>query len=89
MRDEQGNLQAGAVFLFFQSKIIYLFGASSDAGKNTGAMALLFDLFIQEKSGQNLVLDFEGSNIESLARFYKGFGGKEAYYYHLNLKKVL
>jgi hypothetical protein len=43
-------------------------------------MTFLFDNVINEFAGTQVVLDFEGSNDENLARFYRGFGAKEVYY---------
>ena len=37
-------------------------------------MFLLIDHFIRGNANKHLTLDFDGSNDESLARFYKGFG---------------
>ncbi len=37
-------------------------------------MFLLIDHFIKENANKHLTLDFDGSNDEALARFYKGFG---------------
>ncbi len=51
-------------------------------------MFLLIDEFIKDNSGTNLVLDFEGSNIEGVARFYSGFGSKPFNYTSIKLNKL-
>lgn len=78
------NLCAGAIFLIYQERAIFLFSASGEA-KNNGAMFLLIDRFISEYSETIHILDFEGSNNPGLARFYKSFASKE--YVYLQLKK--
>ncbi|MFH2096424.1 MAG: hypothetical protein ABIJ16_12010 [Bacteroidota bacterium] len=74
------TLCATAFFPTAGQKSIYLFAASSPEGMENRAMFLLIDRYIHDHSEQNLTLDFEGSNIESLARFYKGFGAIECLY---------
>lgn len=75
-----GKLCAAAFFMFSHQKAIYLISASSDEGKEQRAMFLLIDTFIRDYSGRSLTLDFEGSKIAGIARFFKGFGGKPAYF---------
>ncbi len=75
-----GKLCAGAFFLQSYESFIFLFSASNDESKENGAMFLIIDHFIRKHSGNKTILDFEGSNIKSLARFYKGFGAVEFYY---------
>jgi hypothetical protein len=76
---------SAAFFLKSDKRITYLKGASTEFGRDNGGMHLLFDLLIHEYSGKEIVLDFGGSNIPSLARFYKNFGAKD--YVYLQLKK--
>ncbi|MDP4267313.1 MAG: hypothetical protein Q8880_07760 [Bacteroidota bacterium] len=76
-------LCGGAFFVQSNNKIIFLFSATDNFGKENGAMSFLISSFIKENSMRNLVLDFEGSNIENLARFYSGFGAKKCTYLHL------
>jgi hypothetical protein len=45
----------------------------------------LFDFFIQKHAGTDSLLDFGGSSVETVARFYKNFGAKDCVY--LQLKK--
>lgn len=78
--DAEGKLLAGAFFIDSNGKVIFLFSGLSERGKETGAMFFLLDRFIHDNAQKNLVLDFEGSNDPSLARFYRGFGAKECIY---------
>ena len=57
----------------------------TDNGKSKGAMHLLFDYFIRQNSGKHYLLDFGGSSVDSVARFYKNFGAKDCLY--LQVKK--
>jgi hypothetical protein len=80
VKNEKGELIAGAFFTDSNGKVIFLFSGNSEEGKEKGAMFLLIDHFIGENALKNLVLDFEGSNDPQLARFYRGFGAKECVY---------
>lgn len=77
---ESGGLCAAAFFVTCHNRIYFLMGASNVQGKDNGAMFLIFDVLIQEYTGKGLVLDFEGSMIPGVARFFKGFGAIENNY---------
>jgi hypothetical protein len=68
------ELCAGAVFLESHKKTVFIFSGLSAEGRERRAMFLLIDNFIREHANKHLTLDFDGSNDEALARFYKGFG---------------
>ncbi len=76
----ENHLLAAVFFLFSHKKAYYLFAASTEEGKEKRAMFLLIDEFIRKYSEKNMTLDFEGSNIEGLARFYQGFGATDCQY---------
>jgi len=57
-------------------------------GKTIGASHALIDAFIKDHANQNLILDFEGSDIRNLAFFYSGFGAKEEIYPALKINKL-
>ena len=84
----EGRLCAGVFFLQDKSRWIFHFAASDPRARETGAMFMLVDSFIREHSGQPVILDFEGSNDQNVARFYKGFGGFEGKYYQLTLNRL-
>jgi hypothetical protein len=72
---ETGDLLAGALFVLFRTRLVYLFAAASNAGKKAAAPMLLLDYAIQRHAGTaGLVLDFEGGMIPSIARFFANFG---------------
>lgn len=88
----ENRLCAGVVWLTKGGRSIFLFSATDDRAKKTGAMFFLIDQFIQENAGKNMILDFEGSNLPGLARFYKGFGSEEMVYLQIrrnNLPKLI
>ncbi|MCX6257821.1 MAG: GNAT family N-acetyltransferase [Bacteroidia bacterium] len=84
-----GGKLCSAVFLVTSgTHCIYLLPCSDDKGKQTSAMFLLIDNFIRVHAGRNLVLDFEGSNIESIARFYAGFGASSCEYINVRINRL-
>ncbi|MCK4345205.1 MAG: hypothetical protein KAX05_07945 [Bacteroidales bacterium] len=83
-----GKYCAGAYFLFSMDSFVFLFSASSPESRENGAMFLIIDNFIKAKAGSNYLIDFQGSNIESLARFYRGFGSKPMEYLSIRQNKL-
>jgi hypothetical protein len=80
------HLVAAAIFAFSNERAIFLLSASSERGKERRAMFLVVDRFIEmyaEKMGK---LDFEGSNIVSIARFFRGFGAKPEIYQRIRFQ---
>lgn len=80
VNDLDNNTIAGAVFMHSHDRIIFLFSGSDKAHKDKHALTLLLDNVIKEFSETQYTLDFEGSDNDGLARFYKGFGGSEVFY---------
>lgn len=83
---------AGAIFIKYNDQAIFLFSGANDEAKSCGAMSLLIDNFIKTNAGNNILLDFEGSNNKNLARFYLGFGAKSINYNSIrknNLPKII
>jgi hypothetical protein len=53
-----------------------------------GASHLLVDSFIKDHAARNLTLDFEGSDVQTLAFFYSCFGAVEEKYTALKLNRL-
>lgn len=82
---EGNSLVAGQFWVQWQGRSTLLLNASTSEGKAIGAPTLLIDQMIQSKAGLDHCIDFEGSSIPGLARFYKGFGASdEPFYFHVD-----
>lgn len=78
--NSEKKLLASCIFFFSNKRAYYILVGNHPDGRNTGASHALIDAFIKDYAGKDLILDFEGSDIESLALFYNGFGAtKEVY----------
>lgn len=63
----KNELLASCIFFFSHQRAYYILVGNSPNGKTIGASHMLIDAFIKDYSGKNIVLDFEGSDIPSLA----------------------
>lgn len=86
--NEQNSWLAAVFFLNTNQKCIYLAASSNSEGKEKSAMSLLVDSFIQKNAESNRTLDFEGSNIQGIARFYAGFGAIPQIYLSVHLNRL-
>jgi len=71
---DEGELLSSCVFFFSHRRAYYILVGNHRDGRTRGSSHALIDEFIKEHAGKDLILDFEGSDIESLALFYDGFG---------------
>lgn len=92
VNDKDNNVIAGAIFVCSHDRIIFLFSGSDEKHKDKHALTMLLDNVIREFSETQYTIDFEGSDNDGLARFYKGFGGVEVFYPEIrynNMKGIL
>lgn len=76
-----GNLISGAIFLKDRIRHTVLFSATSVVGLKLNAFTAIINQIIIENSNTNLILDFEGSMVKSIAYFNASFGAhKETYF---------
>ena len=78
------QLISAAFFSNCLGRSIYLFSASNSSAKEIGANHFLIDNYIAKYKKDSLILDFEGSMIPNLARFYSSFGAEKKYYFLIN-----
>jgi len=83
-----GQLVASGVLFFSHKRAYYILAGNHPNGKTVGASNLLINAFIQDNAGNDLLLDFEGSDIPSLAFFYSRFGATMEMYVGLKMNKL-
>jgi hypothetical protein len=79
---------SAAFFAFSRTRAIYLVSASGKTGKEHRSMFRIVDAFLREYAGSGKILDFEGSNIPSVARFFAGFGAQAEIYQGLSFSRL-
>ena len=83
-----GKLIGGAVFLIDAKRIVYLFSAVSNVGKEKQVASLLLHSMIEAYANTTKIVDFEGSQISGVAAFFKSFGAQKETYFLLK-KRLL
>lgn len=78
-----GEVLAAAAFFVSHNRITMQLPTSSPKGREENAMHLLIDMTIRTNAGRPIMLDFEGSSVPGIARFYEGFGAKSRPYLEL------
>jgi len=84
----EGHECAAVFFLQHEKRIYYLIPVSNSLGKEKKAMFAIVDHVIQKFAGTNIILDFEGSNISGIARFFEGFGAVNHQYPSLKINRM-
>jgi hypothetical protein len=82
------RLMASALFLMHGKRAYYILVGNHPDGKTRGASHTLIDAFIQDHAGQEITLDFEGSDVPSLAFFYESFGAAEERFGWLRINRL-
>lgn len=82
------ELCAAAFFLKENRRFTYLNSVSSSEAKQQRLMYAIVDAFIRDHTKQPTLLDFEGSNIEGIARFFNGFGAQPEIYQHIKYNNL-
>ena len=83
-----GTIIASCVFFFSNQRAYYILVGNHPNGKTIGASHALIDAFIADHAGQELILDFEGSDIRNLAFFYSSFGATQEVYPALKINRL-
>lgn len=83
--DNEGNLHAGIWIVWDREMVYYILGGADPNFKNSGAMSLLLWEAIKYSSGLGKKsFNFEGSMIEPIERFFRGFGAKQVPYFQIS-----
>lgn len=76
VRTSDDKLAAGALFVKDGKRRCFWFSGRDNSLSESKPMFLLLDAYIRDHAGSDLLLDFNGSKNENVARLYQGFGGK-------------
>ncbi len=86
--DQENKVMAIAHFISNGKHTVYLKGINFDKQESLGSMHFLNSSAIEFFDSKTQVFDFGGGTKESLANFYKGFGGKEFVYNYLKYNRL-
>jgi len=82
------ELMASAVFFYSHGRAYYILVGNHPNSKTNGASHALIDAFIKDHAGKNIILDFEGSDMQRLAFFYSSFRAAEEQYVSLRVNRL-
>lgn len=85
---QSGELVSSCVYFFSNKRAYYILVGNHPNGRTLGASHYLIDRFIHDQAGQDLLLDFEGSDVRNLAFFYESFGAQQEVYATLWINKL-
>ncbi len=84
----QGQLLATALLLRDSKRLYLLLPATLAAGREANASHFLIDQLIKEWAGSQMILDFEGSDLPGIARFYANFGATVQHYFFYRFNRL-
>ncbi len=82
-QDKEGKNHAGVLLVWDSESAYYLMGGGDPELRNSGATSLCIWKAIEFASTVTKRFDFEGSMIEPVERFFRGFGAKQTPYFTL------
>ena len=88
LKARDSKLKAGAFFVWSHKTLIFLFSATETAQQKIRWLPLLIDQCIAHDAGKDRILDFEGSDDEDLARFYRSFGAERVVYLRIRKNRL-
>ncbi len=77
------EILAAGFFVEFNGRLNFVKGTSNALGRDIGAMHFLFDRVIHSFAGKLKLLDFSGSNVDTVAQFYRSFGAENKPIWHI------
>jgi hypothetical protein len=84
--DKQNSLLAIVLLLKDANRLYNIMNTTTEAGRKTEANHFLLDAIISEFEGEDLIFDFEGSDLPGVKIFYEKFGvtNQPYFHYHFN-----
>jgi hypothetical protein len=88
VKNRHGDLLAAALIGQDKHYHYYLAPVMNEEGRESRAMFYLIDRYIHLNAGLPITLDFEGSDIPSVSRFYKGYGALAGTYPSIRINRL-
>ena len=85
---ETGEPLAAALIIMYKTRLINIINTTTAEGKAQGAMHLLLSKIIEGNMGKGKTLDFEGSTVPGIGRFYQSFGAENQPYPYLKANVI-
>jgi len=85
---DKGKPIAGIIYFFYKRKMIYYQGSALPDYKNSGVMSKIIAESVRLRGQGYDYLDFDGSMIESIERFFRGFGAFPVHYSNFILNRL-
>lgn len=79
--DDTQTPMAAVLLIPHGKRLIALVNTSSSAGKKVGAAHFLYASLLEKFADNDLLFDFEGSSVPTIAWFYEGFGAVNQPFY--------
>ena len=79
---------AGIIYFYFRNKMIYYQGSTLPDYKNSGIMSKIILESIRQHGHRHQYLDFDGSMLEPIERFLRGFGAFPVRYSNFRLNRL-
>lgn len=86
--NEDNTLLAAALLLSDGKRLYNLMNTTTQAGRKTEANHFLLNAVIEEFSGKDVLLDFEGSDLSGVKAFYENFGAVNQPYFRLKYNNL-
>ncbi len=86
--NDAGELLAASIMLKDGKRIYNMMNTITAGGRKVEANHFLLDSIIKELAGQQLLFDFEGSDLPGVKSFYENFGGTNQPYFSLKYNNL-
>lgn len=78
---QNSKIEASVLYFLDSYRITYLLPIATSNAKKNGFSTVLIDYLINKYANTNLIFDFEGSMVFTIAKFYRSFGSKRELYF--------
>ncbi len=83
-KDNEDNIHSVLFYVWDNQSAYYLHGVTHSKYKTSGSMSLLLWEAIRRSSLKTKAFNFEGSMVESIERYFRGFGGEQTPYFQIS-----